>query len=311
MKKFIILFSFIVSTCFGQFTEGVHNANPAYPELGAALNHDHPLAIDMFAGWLFNTGGMKVYDIVRYKKNSSASDGTWQGTDPPDLILTQYGRLPKFSGLATSHYYKINDLTTVALNVPDVNKGLTIVAFVRNDDTNERRIISKALSTSGADHIWMLGNISTQAWRARVNISGTTQTLVTANNTNINQAWYLVAVTYDGAELRLHTIGVNVSGSRDALKYTTAAASYSGALASNGYPVYIGYNPGGASTANWLGHIRWIYLYNRALSVDEFYQLYYDPYQMFVMESLIIANRLFPTVAAEAAGVRPRVMILQ
>ncbi len=306
MRKILFFLLLISSVCFGQ-DDGKYGVRLP-PPIGTQINSEHPLAIEMFAGWHLNgTSGAKIWDIVRHTKHDEDAAGDWENATDPVMELTQYGRLPKFPGAAADERYVLNAVTTQtgALDVPDATLGLTVVAFVRCDDVNERRIISHASSTSEDGHAYMLGNIGTLAWRARVNTGASGNTVVTANNTIVVNSWYLVAVTYDRAEIRLHAIGRATAGEAS-LTYTTAATAATGDLLTDNSPTYIGGNEGGGTGSPWQGFIRWLYLYNRTLSIDELYQLYYDPYQMFE-QNPILAHRLFP---AEPSTTRRRNIII-
>ncbi|MEM7166031.1 MAG: LamG-like jellyroll fold domain-containing protein [Planctomycetota bacterium] len=130
-------------------------------------------------------------------------------------------------------------------NAPNVNASaftiFTVVSF-RNFNTHDARVISKALGASSDDHVFMLSTldgsvtVATPAnhmiMRARVKAgtSDTDPTTTVYGTTELQtDTWYTVAVTYDGAMLRLYLNG--------ALEGSTAMT---GGIRQNSHPVTIG-----------------------------------------------------------------------
>jgi len=98
--------------------------------------------------------------------------------------------------------------------------AITIEAWVNLDDTNQDdpRFVSKATGGGGTnDHVWMLGAGGTGEDKLRIRLktgtsdtSGTT-TLVAAGDDLIPGTWNLLALWYDGSNLRIYKDGAQVA----------------------------------------------------------------------------------------------------
>lgn len=105
----------------------------------------------------------------------------------------------------------------VDLGPIDVSGNLTLAAWFNADSfpgsSRDPRIISKASSVSGSDHVFMLGTIkvgSKTRLRARVRVNGSTSTLIASSGDLGTEVWQHAAVTYDGADLRLYLDAIEV-----------------------------------------------------------------------------------------------------
>jgi hypothetical protein len=122
---------------------------------------------------------------------------------------------------------------------------LTLQAWARFDDfdQNDPRVFSKANGTSEQNHVFMLGlggNLE-QHLRMRVktgtdDYSGTT-TIVDTDDPLSSGDWYLIAGTYDGANMRLLLDGAQIH-----------SAAKTGNLRVNSWNIALGNHPGNTSS---------------------------------------------------------------
>ncbi len=172
--------------------------------------------------------------------------------------------------------------------------GITLSAWINVDDfdTDDQRIISKALSTGSnatEDHWWMLStydNGSDFVLRFRLRAGGTTDTLIASTgNIEINQ-WHFAAATYDettGA-MRIFLDGVEV-GSK--------IHSLGGAVDQDPtQTVMIGANPNGYGYFD--GTIDEVAVFDRALSLSDLQAM-----QAATSESYTLSEDSSLTVAAD------------
>ncbi len=246
------------------------------PLISTDLNRLHPHARGLFAGWLMNEGnGNKFIDFT---------GNGFHASRPVDLDANMFWQVHergygiKFSAGTGSRFFEVEPGIANLINVPDVTAGLTIVASVFIDSWDERRIISKSSAGSAEnDHKWMLGAISSTGnkYRARIETGGSTTTLVSDDNYNLN-TWMQVSVVYDNSNIILRIIEEHGSVSRK----STAAT---GVLASTTNDCLIGGHPGFPDDDGkvWSGNMEYIYLYNRPLTESELIEIDRDPYAMF------------------------------
>ena len=139
-------------------------------------------------------------------------------------------------------------------------KTFTLQAWIKSDDgfvQNYPRAISKAVGTSDQQHVWMMslypGDNNTNRLRFRLKTgnhdnSGTTVLYGSDPNGYLpdpNQ-WYLVAMTYDGQDMRIIRDGLDAG-----------STSKIGNIRRNSWPIQIGNNPYNFSTTStsWDGKI--------------------------------------------------------
>jgi hypothetical protein len=165
---------------------------------------------------------------------------------------------------------------------------LTLQAWARFDDfyQNDPRVFSKANGTSEQNHVFMLGlggNLE-QHLRMRVK-TGTddltgTATIVDTDDPLSTGTWYLIAGTYDGANMRLLSNGAEVH-----------SAAKTGNLRVNSWNIALGNNPGNTSSTSYsmdgkLDEVRilsvarsanWLKTeYNNQSAPDSFYSMSQD-----------------------------------
>lgn len=156
----------------------------------------------------------------------------------------------------------------VDLSALDINgSGLTIALWVRLDDFGvfDARLISKAVGTSEQDHYWM---VSTLGKRLRFRLkteNGGTATLVAPNGSLSAGTWVHVAVTYDGAQMRIYQNG-SVLASRAKQGQVTQGP---------GVAAWVGDNPGGGRPLD--GRVDELWIFNRALDASEISDLMVNP----------------------------------
>ncbi len=125
---------------------------------------------------------------------------------------------------------------------------LTLQAWARFDDfdQNDPRVISKANGTSEQNHVFLLGLSGNLEQHLRMRLkTGTddllnTTTIVDTDDPLNDDTWYLIAGTYDGANMRLLSNGVEVH-----------SAAKTGNLRVNSWNIALGNNPGNTSSTSY------------------------------------------------------------
>ena len=143
--------------------------------------------------------------------------------------------------------------------------GLTLACWLNADafpgSSNDPRLISKASSTAGNDHVFMLSTISSSGvkLRGRIRIGGTTTTLIATSGNLATGTWHHAALTYDGATMRLYLDGVEVG-----------STALSGVVDTDvSIPVTIGAQPPGAGRRFFDGLIDDVRILQRPMSPAE------------------------------------------
>lgn len=152
------------------------------------------------------------------------------------------------------------DESSIGVEIGPLNvftNAISILANVnRNTSSNvDGRIVSKAIGSGSDDHFWMLSNLN-GSLRARIKTGGITKTLVGGNLPIDSSGWTHVAMTYDGATLKIYIDGIEVG-----------SLAVTGEIDSDPVPAMIGnnYNP----YSSWSGDIKDVKIYNYALSPSE------------------------------------------
>lgn len=137
--------------------------------------------------------------------SANALHGTLVG-DPGFVdSLAGYGMALDFDG--------IDDV--VELGPVDVNGQITLAAWIKADDfeINDARIITKAQEWGGNDHWWMISTISETSLRFRLKTDDGQDTATLISDPVLETgAWTHVAVTWDGAMMRIYKDGEEVAG---------------------------------------------------------------------------------------------------
>jgi hypothetical protein len=143
--------------------------------------------------------------------------------------------------------------------------GLTLACWLNADafpgSSNDPRLISKASSTAGNDHVFMLSTINSGGvkLRGRIRIGGTTTTLIANSGNLATGTWHHAALTYDGATLRLYLDGTEVG-----------STALSGAVDTDAtIPVAVGAQPPGAGPRFFDGLIDDVHILQRPMSAGE------------------------------------------
>jgi very-short-patch-repair endonuclease len=137
---------------------------------------------------------------------------------------------------------------------------LTIQAWLKSDDNfvqNDPRVISKANAADEQSHVWMMslynGTLNENRLRFRLktgiqDTSGTTTLFGSSPNGYLPDAneWYLVAMTYDGAQMQIIRDGLDAG-----------SVAKAGDLRENSWIINIGNNPGSTNqdVYSWDGKI--------------------------------------------------------
>ncbi len=203
------------------------------------------LVTGLVAHWrLDESSGTKANDDMGLHHGTLANGPAW---DPGNGFI---GGALNFDGS--------NDRVDVgAFNVS--GQKLTLAAWIRRDGSGhvEGRIISKATTTSGDDHMWMLSLIETNKLRFRLNAGGTTYTLVGSAGVQVNQ-WHHAAATYDGTTMRLYLDGSQV-----------ASMPATGNIGTNSAAIAMGNQPAGAGDRPFGGDLDDVRVYSRTLNADD------------------------------------------
>jgi len=157
--------------------------------------------------------------------------------------------------------------TAAAFDLPPDNTGITLAAWVRIDsfagNAEEARFISKASSTDGNNHYWMLGNNGGSSLRFRLKTSASTNTTTLISPAGQLVAdgttWTHVAATYDGGTMRLFKNGEQVDSVAKTGTVTAAPT----------IPVGIGNQPAGSGGRALDGLLDDVRIYSRALTAGE------------------------------------------
>ena len=184
--------------------------------------------------------------------NTGSSDATGQMADAQDFSPVDY-----------------ISIGTWSLNITN----FTMQAWIKSDDgfaQDYPRVISKARGTGNNDHVWMMslypGSIGDNRLRFRLKTanqdSATTAILYGSNpNGYLPDAdqWYLVAMTYDGSQMKIIRDGLDAGSTGD-----------SGKIRNNDWPIQIGNNPYSSSTtsSSWDGKIDEVRISTVARSLD-------------------------------------------
>ena len=171
-------------------------------------------------------------------------------------------------------FYPANGVDSIALGNWNVSGNqLTIQAWIKSDDwfsQNEPRVISKANGTAEQSHVWMMslfdGNLNENRLRFRLKTGnfdgwGTSTLYGSYPNGYLPDAneWYLVAMTYDGSQMRIIRDGLDAGN-----------VSKSGNLRINNWAVNIGNNPWNWNrySYSWDGKIDEVRISSTARSLD-------------------------------------------
>lgn len=211
------------------------------------------------AAYSFNEGvGSIVSDASGNNNNGSLINTVWTTT-------AKYGKALTFNG--TSSYVNIPDANSL-----DLTTGMTLEAWIRPTSNNNWRTVIMKERPSNLTYMLYSSNGS-QAQGEITNTSGVSSIVTTAKPAN--NTWTHLAVTFDGANLRLYSNGVLKS-----TKATTAP------MVASAMPLKIGGN------AIWgeyfAGQIDEVRVYNRALSAAE---ITTD------MNTAIVSDTVAPTVS--------------
>ncbi|MEO0478446.1 MAG: LamG-like jellyroll fold domain-containing protein [Planctomycetota bacterium] len=149
-----------------------------------------------------------------------------------------------------------------------VGPGLTLAMWVRPEGFGvpDGRMISKASGFDNDSHVWMVSRVNGNQLRFRLRTdAGPTQTLIAPAGSLVLGEWTHVAVTYDGAFMRIFQDGVEL----DSLAWTGSVA------VDPAVAVAIGDQPGGGK--NFHGDLDEVWIYGRALSSTEITDLMGTP----------------------------------
>lgn len=231
--------------------QAINNVGGAFSnEASATTETAPPVADNLIAHWRFDEeAGLMAVDQTGAFDASLSGDPVWQ---------PEGGRIAGALELD-------GDDRAQAPAIDLAGSALTLAAWVRPTSYSgfaaEARYISKATSTNGSDHYWMLGNYEDgTALRFRLQTSsGGTATLISNTGLLPLNEWSHIAATYDGVTMKLFLNGVEV-----------ASQAKTGAIIANaGVSVGLGNQPTGAGERGLIGRLDDVRIYDRALNETE------------------------------------------
>ena len=221
-------------------------ASPPNVSSAAAHGFDYePLATGdgLIGFWNFNQSAGSVALDASGNANDGTINGPQSGAGPDGNALVFDGQ---------NDYVDLGGLDAAP-------SALTLALWFRADAFNagDARLISKAETRAEQSHYFMLSAIDGSSLRARLKLSGNTETLIGSAAIGTG-TWTHVALTWDGSVLTLYQDGTAV-----------ASAAATGTIDQDpSVPVWIGANPTDTYAA-WNGAIDEVYFYDRALSAGE------------------------------------------
>jgi|GEM_PF-2427829 len=227
-------------------------------------------AAEVTTGTAPPVGNLDSFLVAHWPFDGNTDDriGNYDGTPSNGPTFSGSGQL----GGAISFDGNDDRVDAGVIDIP--GSTLTLAAWVRPETfdgfSNEARFISKATTTNGNDHFWMLGNYGDgTALRFRLKTgtsSSATTTLISPEGQLPLGEWSHVAATYDGSTMRIFLNGTQI-----------AEIGKTGALATNG-SVNVGLGNQPVSSHRPLdGMLDDARIYNKALSATELASIMVPP----------------------------------
>ncbi len=214
-----------------------------------------PANPDLVAKWsLDEISGTTASDQVGGHDATLQGGPVWRPSDG------QFGGALEFGGGAERAQIPAFDLAGDQMTIATWVKPASFAGTA-----DEGRFVSKASSTAGSDHYWMLGNyVNGTAVRFRLKTAnGGTSTLVSSTGQLELNQWHHVAATYDGANMRIFVDGDQV-----------AITAKTGAITANGgVGVALGNQPAGAGDRGFAGSLDDVVIFSAALDASEIQDL--------------------------------------
>jgi len=254
------------------------------PMYGVLLNPYHPLARGLVGCWLFNEGGGNIVcDLSGHGNHGTLGGGT--ATNCPSWQPGRGGTALSFDGdndfidCGSSPSLCITGALTILLWIN--SSGLTGYPDGGNDDAG---FVSKNKSSykyfsSSVDKIYELAILNNTLY-FQIGNGSTCSSCSGDASSLIDSAWHQIVALWDGTT---NTNGMKIYF--DGVVKYQATSSISSIQTSNDYLTISGlgtdiYNP----TFN--GLIDAVFIWERALSAEEIWQLYTDPFCMFYHPAL-------------------------
>ncbi|HDZ15539.1 hypothetical protein LCGC14_1171240 [marine sediment metagenome] len=226
------------------------------PLLGTPLDMGNPLSLGLIGAWLMNEGsGNRIYDISGNGRDGILdSNIEWQAT--------QNGSALYFGTNADD--WMIPLTSTDLINLPTSKNFSVVVSCLPNYNAST----NVGIAWGGTDDLLIYPNDGVAVdggirvfWRA------CGATLISYAGSNLNG-------------IRVQTVFTAVPGDQRA--YQDGVLVGTGANDLSGAGPFSNLNIGGWGDAAQAfgGHIEYVYLYNRVLTIQEIRSLYIDPYQM-------------------------------
>ena len=239
------------------------------PARGTVLNPLHPLSRGMVGGWLLNEGqGIRSYDISG-NGNTALFGGVADPPDVPDWIGGSDGYALDFIA-ANSDWVSVPDSPTFA-DLPDT--GMSIIMKVYTTSGSTQFVCRKG--NSPAPFGWAISHDTTGRINFGVDHDTTDLRRLTTTGTTPPATLRSLALTYPGnsvaSDVHIYSDGIEVSS------YQITTNGVGAYLGDAGDEFRWGRNAYSVESTMVVEHV---YLYNRALSPEEVYQIALDPYQM-------------------------------
>jgi len=230
------------------------------PIRGLQINLAHPLARGLVGCYLFNEGGgKKIFNVIQ----PSVSEGTLQGAAA--WKSGGEGFCIEFAPGSDA----VNITHSSALSFDGYSDSYTVI------------IRAKGGSQSGSHRL--LENRSSGVSKYPVSLQGGAGATLSGyvwDGTNLpgvsfgtvwDGAWHTLAFVVDNSADYLYTYkdGIRIASAANTVAATTANSS----------AYYVGNNYG--YSADFVGQVAWLFIYNRALSAGEVARLYGEPFCMF------------------------------
>ena len=234
------------------------------PMYGVLLNPYHPLARGLVGCWLFNEcGGNIVYDLSGYGNHGTLGGGT--AASCPIWTASKFGSGLEFDG--SNDYVEVAH--SASLNITD---AITIEVRVKLNGYSSDSWGYITCKYTYSTYSLMVGG-TTSPGLVRFHIGTDYLESASPYDTLSIDTWYHLVATYNGSSMKLYING-DWNNERDR----------TGTIPTSTGNLYIGDRCDHDRHFN--GIIAKFFLYNRAFSAEEVWQLYTDPFCMFYHPAL-------------------------
>ncbi len=238
-------------------------------------------------------GGTTVRDISSGEINDAAFDQL----DPAVAwIPGQFGKCLDFSG-TDNHRLTVTDSPSLSIIA-----ALTISLWIYFDDVNpaENVIFIDKQSDGGNDDSYAMFYNTTPD---TIHFATQGANLGTNKTDWVTGRWYFLAATYNDAA---DTTIIYVDGVQDAIN-----TSYTDTMSDTAGDVTIGGRVGATGTVSHNGRMDEVRIYNRALTTQEVWSLYADPFLEFAPRRVVVGTAAAAGVTVPDQTLAPTVQLMQ